>query len=309
MTDRSLAGELFARVHWHANRFLTRRLWLVERLGLPLTVEDAFGTPGDTLLTAIVCREIQRCHPALKINCVTPNPELLLHDPHIATLNRPATFCRVLSSYPDLIEQKDGKTNILKPTFDRLGISGFDYRCRVYLLEEEKTAAAALLRNISRPLITINTASREKVKMWPVEKWRELIPQLARIGSVVQLGDASEPEFESVHRFAGKLSMRQSMAVLAHSNLHIGPVSFLMHAANGLDVPAVIIYGGRETPANSGYAENENLYAAIECSPCWIHDSRGQICPRQIECMGRITPRDIMAAVEKQLPPGQPPLP
>jgi ADP-heptose:LPS heptosyltransferase len=29
--------------------------------------------------------------------------------------------------------------------------------------------------------------------------------------------------------------------------LHIGCVSFLMHSANGVDVPSVIIYGGRET--------------------------------------------------------------
>ena len=92
------------------------------------------------------------------------------------------------------------------------------------------------------------------------------------------------------------------MAVLAQSRLHIGPVSFLMHAANGLNVPAVIIYGGRETPANSGYAENENLYTAIECSPCWIHDSRGQVCPRHIECMERITPEEVLAAVKRKLP-------
>ena len=281
----SWAAECFARFHWHANRFLNRRLWLAEKLGLTLTVEDGFGTPGDTLLTAVVCREIKRHHPSLKINCITPNPELLLHDPHIATLNAKRTFCHIVSSYPDLIAEKNGTDNILSPALGQVGIRDYEYRCRVYLLEEEKAAAATLLRDIAPPIITINTSSREKVKIWPVDRWRELIRQLSRIGSVVQLGDSTEPEFESVHRLAGKLTMRQSMSVLAHSRLHIGTVSFLMHAANGVDVPSVIIYGGRETPANSGYAENENLHTAIDCSPCWIHDSRGQVCPRHIECM------------------------
>jgi ADP-heptose:LPS heptosyltransferase len=69
-----------------------------------------------------------------------------------------------------------------------------------------------------------------------------------------------------------------------------------MHVANGLDVPAVIVYGGRETPSNSGYRENINLYAKTACSPCWLHDSHGDVCPYDMECMKRITAAEVVAA-------------
>ena len=106
---------------------------------------------------------------------------------------------------------------------------------------------------------------------------------------------------EGVQRLAGRLSLRESMAVLSHARLHVGGVSFLMHAANGLDVPAVIIYGGRETPANSGYAENENLYTAVECSPCWLHSSLGERCMHGMRCMQAITPAHVADAVTRLL--------
>ena len=41
----------------------------------------------------------------------------------------------------------------------------------------------------------------------------------------------------------------------------VGQVGFLMHLARAVDCRAVIVYGGRETPAQSGYPCNENLYS------------------------------------------------
>jgi ADP-heptose:LPS heptosyltransferase len=81
----------------------------------------------------------------------------------------------------------------------------------------------------------------------------------------------------------------------------MGVVSFLMHAANGVDVPAVIVYGGRETPANSGYRENINLYVKMECSPCWLHDSHGDRCTHDLECMRRITVEHVLAGCRELL--------
>jgi ADP-heptose:LPS heptosyltransferase len=292
---------LWGKIHWHANEFLIQRPGLLARTGMPLTVVDAFGTPGDTLLTATVCRELKKRHPRLKINCVTPNPSLLELDPNINSLNLQPTFCSIQFWYLDLIQGKDATTNVLKPTLDRLGIREYEYRSQVHLSPEELQSGERRLAGLRRPIISINTTSRERVKTWPLDYWRKTVDHLLGLGSVIQLGDSREPVIEGVVRFAGKLSMRDSMAVLAHADLHIGPDSFLMHAANGVRVPAIIIYGGSRPPQCLGYANNVNLFVRIECGPCWIHDSRGGECSYGVKCMDMIAPHMVMEAVELKL--------
>ena len=272
-----------------------------------LTIEDRFGSPGDTLMTANFCREIKERYPRLRINCTTRNPSLLTHDPYIDTLNQPETWLHIPFWYLGLVNAKDAKTNALKPCLDALGITNYNFHARVYLTAEEVEAAKQRLAQQTRPIITINVMSREMVKVWPLENWLILVEHLRRFASVVQLGDNTEPQMEGVLNLGGKLSMRESMAVLTQSSVHIGPDSFLMHAANGVDVPSVIIFGGSRTPALSGYAENVNLYVDIECSPCWLHNSRGDVCPYAVKCMPMITPEMVLAAVMTKLGSTAPP--
>lgn len=289
------------RLSWRFSRFILPRLgWLNATRGW-LTVWDSFGTPGDTLSTATICREIRRRHPRLRINCITPNPDLLKLDPAINRLNGPAGLAVLRFWYLDLIRQKDGRTNLLAPTLLQAGIRDFDYRARFYLSPEEKAAGKQRLAHLTKPIVTLNVQSREKVKMWFDSRWAAVVQALIPDCDIVQLGTDDEPIFPGVTRLAGQLNMRESAAVLAQARLHLGGVSFLMHVANGLDVPAVIVYGGRETPANSGYRENTNLYVATACSPCWLHDSHGDVCPFDMECMKRITVDDVVVASRRLL--------
>jgi ADP-heptose:LPS heptosyltransferase len=301
MTAAKRRYTLRDKFHWQANTFFLRRLAVLNFFGATLTVQDVFGTPGDTILTGIICHEIKKRYPRLKINCVTPNPSLLTHDPNIDTLDQPLGFWTLRFDYLKLLVDKARTTNVLQPTMERLGISDYDYRARVFLTDDELKAGRQLVAGLRRPIITINAMSREMVKVWPLENWQALVPQLGRFADLVQLGDAREPALDGVLRLAGKLSMRESMAVLAQAQLHIGPDSFLMHAANGVNVPSVIIYGGSRPPACLGYPGNTNLYVDIECSPCWLHDSHGDKCPYAVKCMPMITPAAVLAAVQEKL--------
>jgi len=299
-----MAGSLASlreKFRWHANEFLIRRPAWLARLGMPLTLVDQFGTPGDTLLTAIVCRELKQQHPGLRINCVTPNPSLLQHDPNIDSLNAPPTFSSINFQYLEVIDRKDGSTNLLAPTLNKLGIRDYDYQARVFLTDEEIAWAQQKLGDLPQPVITINVMSRETVKNWREDCWRDLIGKLRCVATVVQLGDDKEPILADVVRLAGLCSLRESMALLSQATLHIGGVSFLMHAASGLAVPAVIIFGGRETPKNSGYDANTNIYSPVECSPCWLHDSHGDRCPHDMKCMQMILPEAVWGAVQERL--------
>jgi ADP-heptose:LPS heptosyltransferase len=300
--SKSKSGySLRQRFQGRANEIFLRRLAWLNFFGVTLTVEDVFGTPGDTLMTAIICHEIKKRYSRLKINCVTPNPSLLTHDPDIDSLNQPRSFWTIRFDYLRLLVDKARSTNVLQPTMERLGITDYNYRARVFLTDEELAVARQRVAGLRLPIITINAMSREMVKVWPLENWKALVPQLNQFASVVQVGDAREPALDGVLSLGGKLSMRESMAVLAQADLHIGPDSFLMHAANGVGVPSVIIYGGSRPPACLGYPDNTNLFVDIECSPCWLHDSHGDKCPYAIKCMPMITPESVLAAVKEKL--------
>jgi hypothetical protein len=293
-------GPLASKIRWHVNTRVLRRPWVLNAAAARLTVVDAFGAPGDTLLTAIVCRHLREWYPRLRINCLTPNPALLMHDPHIDTLNEPETFFSVWSWYPDLIERRDGSTNLLRETFARLGLErrDYEYRARVYLTDAERAAGRELLGHTSRPVLTFHTRSRQDVKDWPLAHWVEVLTLLKPRFHLVHLGDDREPVLDGVHRFVG-LSMRQSLSVLAHARIHVGGDSFLMHAANGLDVPSVIILGGSRPPITAGYDANINLFEPMPCGPCWLQSSQGKHCEYGIACMDRITPARVLAAIDE----------
>ncbi|HEX4085569.1 MAG TPA: glycosyltransferase family 9 protein [Chthoniobacteraceae bacterium] len=291
-------GGLQGKVRWHVNRWLLRRLhWL--RPGAWITVRDGFGAPGDTLLTAIVCRHIARRFPRLRINCITPNPTLLSHDPHIHRLNGPETYVSLRHWYLDIIEHQRGGENVLAESMKAVGIPDYEYRAEVRLTDAERMEAKARLKDFSKPLLTLNTRSKEPVKTWPADRWERLVPLLRSDFDMVQLGDQTELRLEGVRSFGGQLSFRESMAVLSHARAHVGPDSFLMHAANGLGVPSVILFGGSRTAANLGYAGNINLYVPMPCGPCYLHAARGQVCAHHIECMNRIPVEEVREAVLK----------
>jgi ADP-heptose:LPS heptosyltransferase len=289
---------LGAAIRWRVNHSLMGRvLWLVNLFRGRFTVFDAFGAPGDTLLTAIVCRHVKQRYPRIRLNILTPNPELIRHDPHIDEINQPESYCCLWQWYLDHVEHKEGKSNVLSSTFRQIGIARYDYRSGVYLTQDERETGKRLLGETRLPVLAFNTLSKEPVKNWTLESWLALLDKLAGRFELVHLGDDREPVVPGVRRFAGFLGMRESMAVLAHARLYIGPDSFLMHAANGLNVPSVIIFGGSRTPENLGYPENVNLFVEMPCGPCWIHDYKGERCAHDFECLRRISVSDVFAAL------------
>jgi len=298
-----MRSRLVYSLRTRATRWSLSRLPLLNRLHTRVTVRDLFSTPGDTLLTGIVCRHLKERYPNLRVNCITKHPDVLLNDPHISELNSPPGIVVIDFWYLDLVQKPDKNINILQPTISILGLGKLDYSAHVYLSEPERTAARTHLAHLPRPLIAFNTLSAQPVKNWPEKYWRTLLSRLAKNGSLIQLGDDREPELPVSLRLAGKLSKRESMAVLGECQLHLGPDSFLMHAANGLNIPSVIIFGGSRTPANLGYATNRNLYADIACSGCWLSGHKGSECPHNLVCMDAISPEMVLTSASELLAP------
>ena len=297
---RSYPPKLWSKYRWFLNSRLPSNLFSLNKRKKWLTVVDRLGAPGDALITANVIRCIKEKHPKLRINCITPHPELVRFDPKINSLNQPETFYSFDSTYWELIVRKEKTQNIIEYNMLRLGIDKFDYKADYFMSEEEKQWAKQEIRQFDKPILAICTKSKELVKNWCETNWLELIQNLKTKFSIIQLGDDREPTFEDPHRYAGKLSMRKSAAILSRASYFIGPDSLLMHIANGLNIPSTIIFGGSRPADCFGYSENVNLKSTPECSPCWIHKGY-DVCKYNMKCMDEITPDKVFSDLQSHL--------
>ena len=285
--------KFWSKYRWWRNGNLKRVIHSLNKTKAWLTVIDRLGAPGDALITANVIRCIKKKYSSLKINCITPHPELVRLDPNIDSINQNETFYSFDSTYWELIVRKETSQNIIEHNMLRLGIEIYDYKANYYLSEEEKEWAKQEIIQFDQPILAICTKSKEPVKNWSEANWLELIQKLKANFAIIQLGDEKEPSFDGVHQFAGKLSMRKSAAILSRASHFIGPDSLLMHIANGLNIPSTIIFGGSRPVGCFGYSQNVNLTSTPECSPCWIHDGY-KSCVHDIMCMNSISVEEVI---------------
>lgn len=290
--------KIWSKYRWFKNSKLGLLLDTLNKQIKWLTVVDRLGAPGDALITANVIRCLKKVFPKLKINCITPHPDLIRLDPNIDSINQPETFYSFDSSYWELIVRKEKDENIVKHSLSKLGIKNFEYKSIFYLSEEEKKWAQRKRDELStnKPVLAICTKSKEPVKNWPTEQWSKLILELLPNYLIVQLGDKNEPKFEGVTKYAGELNMRESAAILSQSDHFIGPDSLLMHMANGLEIPSTIIFGGSRPVGCFGYEQNNNLINTPECSPCWIHEGY-ETCNNNLKCMTKFSVFEVIDSI------------
>ena len=293
---RSYPIKIWSKFRWFQNSRLPSLLPTLNKKRKWLTVIDRLGAPGDALITSNVIRCIKENYPNLKINCITPHPELIRLDPYINATNQSETFYSFDSTYWELIVRKEKSQNIIEHNMLRLGIDNYDYNALFYLSEKEKAWAKQETNQFDKPILALCTKSKEPVKNWSEANWSELVGSVMSNFSVIQLGDNKEPTFDGVHRYAGKLSMRQSAAILSCAQIFIGPDSLLMHIANGLGIPSTIIFGGSRPINCFGYSQNINLATWTNCSPCWIHDGYDE-CKHNLECLSQISVSRVLQSI------------
>jgi hypothetical protein len=141
-------------------------------------------------------------------------------------------------------------------------------------------------------------------KQWPAQRFQEVVNRLSPALKFVQLGSAGDPPLRGVVDRRGATSLRETAAILSEARAFIGLVGFLMHLSRAVDCPAVIIYGGRETPALTGYPCNVNLTSQPSCAPCWQRSR----CEFERVCLGHIAATDVLAATTELLARARAPL-
>ena len=293
-------------------RFRGRFAWALKtalKQGRPKTLLYFGISPGDDLLCTAVLHELKKRNHH-NIWMMSNYPELFAGNGNVARVvpaeDRFREYATLLGGeyrflqYAAVIPERDMSVpparHIIAELCASAKIAGqISLQPYFYLsaAEKEKGAWAQGMIAIQSGGLAAKLPMRNK--QWFPERFQAVVNQLKNNFKFVQLGSAGDPPLTDVVDLRGKTNIRETAAVLANCRLHIGTVGFLMHLARATECPAVIIFGGREAPWQSGYGCNLNLYSAVPCAPCWLWNR----CRFNRVFMDNITATDVIAAVEQ----------
>jgi ADP-heptose:LPS heptosyltransferase len=133
-------------------------------------------------------------------------------------------------------------------------------------------------------------------KQWPVDRIQAIVDRLHKSMRIVQVGSKDDVELTHAEDYRGKMSLRQTAAMLAQARLFVGMEGGLMHLARSVDTRSVIIYTGFITPYFSGYDVNVNLCKVDRPeSPCW------RLSKCDCDCAERVSVQDVLVAIDAAL--------
>lgn len=162
---------------------------------------------------------------------------------------------------------------------------------RLTAAERAWAAEALAAAGVARPFVVVEPTVKPQAspnKAWGVARYAEVAAALAREVAVVQVGPAPSalPGAVAIQT----PSFRQACAVLAQAAAYLGPDGGLHHAAAALGVPAVVLFGGFTSPAQTGYPGHVNLFTGG--APCGEY----RPCAHCQAAWAAITPADVIAA-------------
>ena len=281
------------------------------RSGAPRRVFTFTGGLGDHLACTVAFRELRK-RGARNLWMASPWPELFLGNADIDAVVPPlvahsrfvraSAGCAVPLDYSHYIAERDidapTDRHILAVICQRAGVTGeVALRPRFTLRDDERAAGRRFPSQICIQSSGRGAAAFMENKEWFADRFQSVADALASRFSLIQIGSVESPRLDRTLDLRGKTSLRETAALLSCSRLFIGQVGFLMHLARAVECRAAILFGGRETPALTGYTANENLCTPLPCSPCWQRSR----CDFNHDCMKQISVEAVLASVEKQL--------
>lgn len=281
------------------------------RLGFPRHYFQGTGGIGDDLMGTTVFRELKK-RGAGRIAVATQHPGLFQGNPDVDRIvyhPRPRVneglraglpFVRLGYAEYDSVRDADipPAEHILTRICRLAGINGqIELRPYLFLTPVELIGGKLAERQIVIQSSGLAASHFMRNKEWLPLRFQEVCAGLNREFTIIQLGSVQDPLLKGARDLRGKTSLRQSAAIIANSQVFVGLVGFMMHLARAVACRAVIVYGGRENPAQTGYTANENLYSPVECAPCWLRNP----CDYNRKCMDRITVEQVLAATAAQI--------
>lgn len=157
------------------------------------------------------------------------------------------------------------------------------------LTEDDRGFAERLLATLGllgrRPLVAIHPSGGRRIKQWPPARWREVAARLQRDfnATILITGSAADAplarelgqglEAPAID-LTGKLSLRETLALLERLDLFLSPDTGPMHMACAVDTPSVSVFGPsdpvRYFSGGSGGSGTRHVVVRAElwCAPC-----------------------------------------
>jgi hypothetical protein len=267
---------------------------------------------GDNLLLTTLARGLyERGHKNIWIKC--NHTELFENNPHIKLVMPFNTLLsgtvlnalKIKIAYPryttyNQVTDRDDipEKHIVLKMADAVKLKGSIVNKPVLQLNGQEKLKGQLQKN-QIVITTATTGARFPIrnKEWNIERYQQVVDHLCGAYNFIQLGSPADAALTNVTDLRGKTSIRETAAILSSSVLMVSHVGFMMHLARAVNCRSVIIYGGRERPDQSGYACFNNIYSAVECSPCWLHNT----CHYDKKCMELISADMAINAILNQL--------
>ncbi len=180
----------------------------------------------------------------------------------------------------------------------RAGVTGkVELRPYLFLTREEFEAGRLGRDQVVMQSSDLASPNPMRNREWYPHRFQEVCAVLRSDVTVIQVGAASDPKLEGATDMRGRTTLRQTAAILAQSLAFVGLAGYLMQVARAVDCRAVIVYGGREKPSQTGYVANKNLYTQVRCAPCWLRNP----CEFDRKCMEMVTVDQVVAATADQI--------
>lgn len=237
----------------------------------------------------------------------------------------------VSQSYPTRRGQwwKDSFTHIVKTTInDRHQVEvHLDALRRLGLYPKQSTKALQIFSGVraeheitqlltdhnlqKQGYIVIQPTSRWMFKGWNRQGFQEVIKQLELSGYsiVITSGPAQselnmvdqilqEEEFNIVN-LAGKLSLKQLIALINHASCFLGLDSVAMHIAAAVQTPCVALFGpSNDKNWHPWQVDHRIIYEQVSCRPCNLDGCGGG---KISDCLQNISPDRVVQAMTELL--------
>ncbi len=203
-----------------------------------------------------------------------------------------------------------------------LGVEPKHWKTEITLSDQEKREAGIYLRwqNIDpdRPTVGLHPGATWPAKMWPAERFAELIDLLnakLKVQVVVTQGPTDGEVIKEISRlsvgnavFLNVVPLRQLAAIISHLRVYAANDSGPMHIAAAVGTKTIGIFGpGEENiwfpympPHYDATAGHLALRRDVPCHPCHL-DYCNRSGEEYMECMKLLSAKEVFEEVRKRL--------
>ena len=137
----------------------------------------------------------------------------------------------------------------------KIGLNDFDLKCHLFLTETERKKTQDIIKDLPDKYITIEPLSKTswmQSREYPFEKWQNVVNKLNEY-TFVQIGVPGAQKLENTIYLNGKLSFRETGAIIASSELFTSTEGGLGHLANAFNTESVLVYTSYQNPKMTKY--------------------------------------------------------